>query len=279
MKRIFAALVTFIIMANIVSAQSRTGLPAQIVLGTTETIKSTELNETRTLNVYLPKGYGGRADTSHYPVIYLLDGGEEEDFIHVCGVVQFLSGIVDTIPRCIIVGIVNTDRGRDLTFPSTVAVPEGMKAIPTAGGSAKFISFIEKELQPYVTKKYKTDGRRMLIGQSLGGLLATQVLAEKPTLFTHYLIVDPSLWWDNESLLQKLGGVKSKNQVAAKRNIFLAVGSEGDRMVGDVKKLSQLLLKADEQNNHIELVQMPEENHLTILHNAVYKGLEVLFAK
>lgn len=271
------ALAAFFVFTDLVSAQTRgaessAGRP--IVIGASEKIKSVELGETRTINVYLPDGYGARSDTNHYPVIYLLDGGVDEDFLHICGLVQFLSGIVDTIPKCIIVGIVNIDRKRDLTYPTTIE--KDKKDFPTTGGSAKFIAFIEKELQPYVTQKYKTNGRKIVIGQSLGGLLATEILLKKPYLFSDYLIVSPSLWWDNESLFSHMREfIKMQNE--DKKRIFIAVGAEGDKMVGDAKKLAgQIKDKKDMQTN---IVEMPAENHLTILHNAAYKGLEVLFAK
>ena len=62
---------------------------------------------------------------------------------------------------------------------------------------------IEKELQPYIETKYKTNNDKTIIGQSLGGLFATEVLLKKPTLFNKYIIISPSLWWDNGSLLNQ----------------------------------------------------------------------------
>lgn len=60
------------------------------VLRTVHTIQSNELSETRVLNIYLPEGYT-HDDNSRYPVIYLLDGSADEDFIHVSGIVQFFN--------------------------------------------------------------------------------------------------------------------------------------------------------------------------------------------
>ncbi len=58
------------------------------VLGVVEQFRSGVLNENRTLNIYLPPGYDEKADV-RYPVIYLLDGSADEDFIHVVGIVQY----------------------------------------------------------------------------------------------------------------------------------------------------------------------------------------------
>jgi len=244
-----------------------------IMLGHTDYIMSAELGETRSINIYLPAGYTG--DTA-YPVVYLLDGGVDEDFIHIVGLTQFLHGIVDTLPPCIVVGICNTDRKRDYTYPS--AIEADRKLAPSSGGSTKFISFIERELQPYVEKKYKTSTYKTLIGQSLGGLLATEILLKRPDLFNHYLIVSPSLWWGKEALLTQAPDLL-KAQNDKPRQVFIAVGAgEEDVMINDAKRLADLLRSSGKQNIKSELLVMPGENHLTILHNAAYKGLEALFS-
>ena len=50
-------------------------------------------------------------------------------------------------------------------------------------------------------------------------------------------------------------------------------------MEDDAKKLSALLTASGKKNLHTDLEYMPAENHLTILHNAAYKGLELLFSR
>lgn len=66
----------------------------------------------------MPEGY--HADSS-YPVIYLLDGTADEDFIHEAGLVEFYTfPWVDLLPKSIVVGIANVDRRRDFIFPTTI---------------------------------------------------------------------------------------------------------------------------------------------------------------
>ena len=119
------------------------------VLGYTEEVYSDILDEDRKLNVYLPDGY----DTNkRYPVIYLLDGSADEDFIHIVGLVQFNNfSWIDRVPKSIVVGIGNKDRKRDFTYPSHRAKDKDL--LPTGGGSARFIDFIEKEVQPFINDK------------------------------------------------------------------------------------------------------------------------------
>lgn len=239
-------------------------------IGEVQQIRSTELNETRTLNIYLPEGYEKNTQQT-YPVIYLLDGSANEDFVHIVGLVQFLT-MIQQMPPTIVVGIANVDRKRDFTFPTTVE--KDKKDFPTTGHSAAFIQFIEKELQPYVKQHFRTNNVRTIIGQSLGGLLATEILVEHTHLFNRYVIISPSLWWDNESLLAKIKKPFRNTGIDAK--IFIAVGTEGKQMEDDAKMLADKLRSEPIMGMLVEFVPMPAETHLTILHNSVYKGLQVL---
>src|SRR5690606_22651678 len=115
-------------------------------------------------------------------------------------------------------------RKRDFTFPTTTEADK--KRFPSTGESEKFINFIEKELQPFVQHKYKTTTAKTIIGQSLGGLLATEILLKKPELFNKYIIISPSLWWDNGSLL-KAESKLMQPEFGQKTGVYIGVGKEG----------------------------------------------------
>ncbi len=242
----------------------------QFKLGITATINSSILNEVRTLNIYLPAYY---SDTIDYPVIYLLDGSADEDFIHVSGIMQFMN-MMSMIPDAIIVGIANVDRKRDFCFPTTIE--QDKKDFPTTGGSANFIAFVEKELQPYIENNYRTTASKTIIGQSLGGLLATEILFKNPMLFNNYIIVSPSLWWDDESLL-KLSPQAIKNLPKGDMQIYIAVGNEHPIMEKDAKTLYKTLKKSGKQNLNIYFEHLTKEDHATILHSSVYNAFKLLF--
>ncbi|TBO42694.1 alpha/beta hydrolase [Pedobacter kyonggii] len=251
------------------------------VLGRIDEIQSKELAEKRILNIYLPEGYQ-QNDTAKYPVIYLLDGSADEDFIHIVGLVQFNSfEWVNQVPKSIVVGIATVDRKRDFTFPTSI---EGdKKRYPTTGHSDKFISFIEKELQPYIQAKYKTDANKTLIGQSLGGLLATEILIKKPTLFNKYIIISPSLWWDNASLLNQDSEIK-ENTFKQQTDVYIAVGKEGLApteiprvMEVDANLLTEKIKGFKNKNVKAYFDFLPQENHATIMHQAVSNSFKFLY--
>lgn len=237
------------------------------VLGKITTLHSNELNEDRTLNIYLPEGYDANQS---YPVIYLLDGSANEDFIHIAGLVQFSNfEWVKLLPKSILVGISNIDRKRDFTYPTTVE--KDKKDYPTTGSSAKFIAFIEKELQPFIEKKYKTTESKTIIGQSLGGLLATEILYKKPTLFSQYIIISPSLWWDKESLFKENALFLDPN-FKQKTKIFIGVGKEGSVMENDANQLFKIVSGGKKITANFKFFE--NRNHATILHNGVYAAFE-----
>jgi len=223
-------------------------------IGKSIKIQSEILNESRTLNIYLPLSY--TSDTAKtYPVIYLLDGSKDEDFIHVSGIVQFGSfSWINMLPESIVLGIANVDRKRDFTYPTQNE--KDKKEFPTTGKSEHFIKFIEKELQPFVGANFRTNQTETIIGQSLGGLLATEILMKKPELFDNYIIVSPSLWWDDESLLNY-----TPKETVTEKSIFVAVGKEGKIMEQAAEKLYKKLSHLKENNAKLHFKFLEDKDH------------------
>ncbi|SDH96113.1 hypothetical protein SAMN05421846_10350 [Chryseobacterium taeanense] len=256
------------VFQNVILAQNGNIKP--LTIGEIRTIKSKILNEDRVLNIYLPQNFN---KAKSYPVIYLLDGSMNEDFIHVTGLVQFFNQMY-SMPETIVVGIANIDRKKDFTFHTDLK--DLQKDYPTTGHSDKFISFLEKELKPYIESQFKTTDK-YLFGQSLGGLLATEILLKKPEMFTHYFIISPSLWWDDESLLKQAGQLLTKIP-DTKKFIYISVGKgEHPVMVKDAEDLYDVLKKSNKKNWTVEYKMMETDNHATILHRSLYEGLLKLF--
>ena len=272
-KRIISIL-TSLFFFNLVFSQNKKNLNQTTPLSIGEKIEfqSAILNENRVLNIYLPHGYSNDS-LKKYPVIYLLDGSIDEDFIHISGLVQFGSfSWINMIPESIVVGISNIDRKKDFTFPTNNK--KDKKDFPTTGESENFINFIENELQPYINKKYNINSIKTLIGQSLGGLLATEILFKKPNLFDNYIIVSPSLWWDDESLLKYTPSLYS-----SKKSIFIAVGKEGNIMEKAAKDLYNKLSLISKENTTLYYEFFENKNHGDALHLAVYNAFEKIFKK
>ena len=98
---------------------------------------------------------------------------------------QLSEGFTSFFPRMIIVGILNTNRMRDLTPTHIQGSPEydDSTIFKSTGGGKQFMSFMEKELIPYIDSTYSTAPYRMFIGHSLGGLMVIDALFHHKHLF------------------------------------------------------------------------------------------------
>ena len=243
--------------------------PAPLAIGDTFTLESKALGETRRINVYPPPGYA-KSDL-RVPVLYMPDGGIDEDFLHVAGLVEVLVGN-GTMRPFLLVGIENTERRRDLTGPTDNA--EDSKIAPHVGGSATFRKFIRDELMPLVKQRYRTTDETAIVGESLAGLFVVETFFLEPDLFDTYIAFDPSLWWNDHKLVD--GAAASL--YARPRNgkaLYIAASSE---QRGDAVQVLADLLRADAPaglNWHYE--KMPEEKHATIYHPAALKAFRTLF--
>ncbi|HET8573487.1 MAG TPA: alpha/beta hydrolase-fold protein [Edaphocola sp.] len=256
------------------TARAQSGTP--LCIGKTILLPSKILEETRTINISLPEGYDS-SDTLSYPVVYVLDGGIDEDFLHILGLVRYnATAWVNRFPKSIVVGIQNSNRQRDFTF----AVPNldflrkvgySEKDVTAYGGSAHFISFIEKELQPFIRSAYKTDGHKTIIGESLAGLLATEILLKQPALFNTYIIVSPSLWWGDEVLLRQADSLLAAN---VHQGIRVYVGTPAKEDSRFMYEDAKALYKHLKRNGNISVYfdYLPGETHATVLHQAVYNA-------
>lgn len=235
-------------------------------------MRSEILNEERVLNVYLPYGYSPDSSKT-YPVIYLLDGSAYEDFIHIVGLVQFGSySWINMVPESIVVGIENVNRNRDFTGETRDSTHKAN--YPEMGRSENFIDYLESEVIPHIESNYKTSKTRTIIGQSLGGLLATEILLKQPKMFDNYIIISPSLWFDFESYLDI-----EPATFTTKHKIYVGVGNEGKIMKSVAKKLYKKLKKHVKEEDELAWGYFKDNDHGDVLHLAVYDAFEQLFSQ
>lgn len=201
----------------------------QTVLGQTDSIQSTLLQEKRSFYVHVPTGAAGQgAAKKRYPVAYLFDA--DAQFASTVSMMQFLSTHYNSVcPEMIVVGIFQKNRIKELTPTHADAVPPYWDAVSTksSGGGERFISFIEKELLPYIDSHYPTQPYKMLIGHSLGGLTVMQTLVHHTNLFTSYICIDPSMWWDDQTLLLEAKEALEKRRFAG-TSLYLGIAHTVD---------------------------------------------------
>ena len=190
------SLVFFVVGASFrINAQITGPQGGLVVIGKVDTIFSETLGEDREIWVSVPQS--GRVPGKKFPVMYLLDG--DAHFYSMMGTLHQLSSVNgNTIcPEMILVGIINTDRTRDLTPTHEKEAFGDSAEMRSSGGLDKFTTFMEKELMPYIQSTYPVSSYKTYVGHSLGGLAVIHTLLTRPALFNSYIAIDPSLWWDN----------------------------------------------------------------------------------
>jgi uncharacterized protein len=191
-------------------------------------IRSQFLNEDREAWVYLPPSYTDKYfQEQHYPVLYVLDG--DLHFHSLTGLIHILgSGVNGTyvLPEMIVVAILNTDRTRDMTPTHTTVGVDKKKwdFLSSSGGNDKFLSFIKDELAPKIESTFRTVPYRIFVGHSFGGLAVLNALCTVPELFNAYVLIDPSLWWDDQVMVNRAAEKLMKSDLRGK-SLFVAQGN------------------------------------------------------
>jgi predicted alpha/beta superfamily hydrolase len=244
-----------------------------IVIGTGYELPSAILGDRRRINVALPAHYGepGRS----FRVLYLLDGGEEEDFPHIATLAK-LTAAYGQGEELIVVGIEGVDRRHDLTSPSAVA--EDLKRAPTSGGAAAYRRFLVEELKPWISARFRTDGRSVIIGESLAGLFVLEIWLKAPAAFDDYIAVSPSLWWNGGRLANR-AAVDLRAPRPPRRRLFLAFETPAPPADAAAREraLQDRLEAALRAAPGAEIVRSPE-GHATVYHPAAWQALRALYA-
>lgn len=255
-------LIIFLIFNNFKAQEYNDPIPVH----DTFIIDSKEVKEIRTINVWTPPEYTQSLDS--LPVLYMPDGGVKEDFAHVANTMAKLIKSREIKPF-ILVGIENTQRRRDLTGFTTVAIDK--KIAPIVGGSENFRAFINNELFSEINKRYRTTADRGILGESLAGLFITETLVTKPEMFKYYIAFDPSLWWNDDYLVKNTNTLFSKPLTSEKRFWFASSGTK--EIYKPVHRFEKILGSMKITNLTWKLSDEPKEDHNTIFRANIEKAL------
>ena len=263
--------ITLLLLLLLFAGGTALAAPTPITIGETHRIASRHLGEERTVNVYLPADY--RDPAKRFPVLYLIDGGLDQDFLHVAGTSQ-LGSIWARSQPVIVVGIETKDRRRELT--GTTKDKALLAQYPTAGASASFRAFLRDEVKPLIARTYRTNGSDAVIGESLAGLFIVETFLADPALFGSYAAVSPSLWWDKETLSHRAADLLSRHRGDAPR-LYLAIADEGAEMQAAMDRLVGALRARAEQKGRFCYAPRPQSTHGTIYHDVSPQALQYLF--
>lgn len=184
-------------------------------------IHSKVLEEEREIIIHLPRDYD---KSKEYSVVYVLDGSSLDIPIAKSYDILTTAGFVQ---EAIIVGLPNVNgkgRQRDYT-PSYMKMDLDTKN-NSLGEGDKFLTFIEKELIPYISHNYSVSGIRSLAGNSRGGLLVMYSLLYKPNLFQGRFCFSPSFWRVDNLIVKKVGGYLQSKVDSSPSFLYMSMGDE-----------------------------------------------------
>ena len=218
------------------------------------------------IKVALPQNFN--PETQKYAAIYVLDGEEIFDFVaESCNRISGDFGAPNVL-------VVSIGYGNDRSFDYTPS-----KANEGGGGAEKFMLFIKNELIPEMENEYAADTlrtNRTILGHSFGGLCGAYAFTNYNIVFANYIILSPSLWYDNEIILK----LEQGNREINKNNyqlVFLGLGElEPGRMHAPFQAFYQIL-----QNNYtyikIKSHSEPHLNHRGSEKPNIIQGLNYYF--
>ncbi len=184
------------------------------------------------------------------------------------------------------------NRTRDYT-PTSFTPPEDhfLRANPVdyenSGGADAFLDVVQNEVIPFIEAKYDVDRQdRVLIGKSMSGLAAAYALMTRPAMFKRYLIISPSIWWDDflyprmDRAIMKTEQATKETEYPFETRAYFAVGDSEERMslVTDVYVLFNALQRRFNPNLKVNLEVLPQELHEGIFPNAFMRGIVGVYA-
>ncbi len=131
--------------------------------------------------------------SKRYAALYLLDGDDIFD-VAAKQCTAIASGNGQDNVFVVSIGYGNS---RDLDYTPT-------KTGPDTGGAHAFLAFMRDQLIPEMEQRYPVDttrNSRVILGHSYGGLFSAFAFAVDNDVFGNYIILSPSLWYDNEVAL------------------------------------------------------------------------------
>ncbi len=240
------------------------GNSAALAQSKTLTINSKILNEERQILVGLPDSYEFDGEDFKYPLLLLIDGEWHFDMVLEATKLLYQNGF----PKVIVAGIVNNNRGKDLTPTNT---PE----IESSGNANKFCGFITEELIDTIEKNYRISEHRTLMGHSLGGLFATYAITQSLDSFDAIVAITPTIRWDDFRILNDFTPDFNTKLTEFNKPFFLGIGDEVGAEREGVARLNELFTAIG--HSGFVYKEYLDESHVTVPWKAYFDGIKFIF--
>jgi len=230
-----------------------------------EEVTSAKLNTTREITVVLPPYYKQNKDKK-YPLLLVMDGEYLVDAFK--GTIDYTT-YWDELPETIIVGInqnYSNQREQDCKINEETGLPDET--------GDKFYEFINDELMPYLTKKYRISPFRIIAGHDTTARIANFFMYKATSPFNGYILFNPELATDMETRIPQMA-------TATKKPITYYVASAGadvERIKKNIKALDENLKAVKNTNFKYVYEDFPSASHFSVIPYSVPGALYTMFA-
>jgi len=243
--------ITFIIIISLLITpylEAQNGGTENIV-GTNHFIDSEILGEKRQVQIYLPPSYDETEEK--YTVLYLLDG--QLFFNHGVSLSKTFKQF-NLTPEFIIVGI-NTP------FPQRYS--------HFGKGTDNFIGFMEKELIPYVEKKFRSNDEKLFFGWQYAGSLGFNILLKNTIPFNGYFLASPVPIKDKIEALD--------STLITNKTLYFSVSPDEYEVNHGTDKLDSLLSSKKFRGLDWSYLELINEEHHSTGYTTLYHALRKYF--
>ncbi|NJB69928.1 putative alpha/beta superfamily hydrolase [Saonia flava] len=221
---------------------------SKITIGINHTIKSSILNQNRTIQIYVPENYENSKKS--YPVLYILDG----QWYFLSGVaVQKALRTPGAIPEMIVVGIHNSNPLRRTLFDDE---------------KGKFTNFLKNEVTQYIDSNYRTTKERVIFGWEAAAYYISELILKEKEFYSGAIITNGG--YASEDLVK--GFTSDKNMY-----LFMANSRKDIYYISSTDAFHEILKNNNPKNLIWKYELFNEEVHETLAHLALFKGLKYYY--
>jgi predicted alpha/beta superfamily hydrolase len=235
--------------------------------------------------VSLPESY--KTSSRRYPVVFVADAN------YAFPVARALAARVGAhgrgLEEFILIGLSyargdSPEYSRRRDYTPGPSLENGLRSdmpgrTPAFGEAEGYRRFIADEVFPLVAQHYRADMRRTIFsGHSYGSLLGLHILFTEPSMFSHYILGSPSLWYGKNLMFEREKAYAAGHK-DLKANVFFAVGGletgKGeDDMVGDLKRFTAALTARRYPGLRVASTVLADEDHLSVAPLIMTRGLK-----
>lgn len=254
-------------------------------------IKAKRSTEEYQLYVSLPAAYNAE-DNQRYPVLFLLDAYYSYPLVSSLHKLLEASQEIEDI---IIVAIGDKDQSsstwyknrminytpsNDPTVDQEIAEGLGISIAEVKTGKASaFLQCIREDIIPFIDSTYKTTKDRGISGHSVAGLFTAYSFIYGHDLFNKYGINSPSLFWNNNEVINKMEALIKTNE-NLEADLFISYGAlEPEVIRSSIQSFLGVLNQHQNKRLSIKTTVFEEETHTSVVSTSLTRTLKVLYGK